>query len=93
MTSGQIQEVNQRRIESLLEANKVLFDKIDGVLPENKEIRDRLFGISGQRGKYPQCFITVDDSIQFVGLWEDIEVKFYDYSFRQKFQDHFIASR
>lgn len=49
-------------------------DKIDGLIPENKDLRDKLFGISGHRGKYPQCFIQDNDgNIRFVGLWDEIE--------------------
>lgn len=50
-TADQIQEVNQRRVVSSFEANKLDFISIDGALPENKDIRSTLFGVSEQRGE------------------------------------------
>lgn len=50
-TADNIQEVNQRRVASSFEANKLDYITIDGALPENKDIRTTLFEISGQRGK------------------------------------------
>jgi hypothetical protein len=50
-TADNIQEVNQRRVESSFEANKIDFISIDGALPENKDVRNILFGVSEQRGK------------------------------------------
>lgn len=50
-TADNIQEVNQRRVESSFEANKIDFISIDGALPENKDIRNTLFGVSEQRGE------------------------------------------
>ena len=75
LASDQIQIVNQRRLEDLVQGKQLAFDRIDGALSENKEIRDKLFGISGQRGKYPQCFIldTASGDYRFIGLWEAIE--------------------
>lgn len=40
-----------------------------------QETRDTLFGVSGQRGKYPQVFIKENDTYTFVGLWDAIEVR------------------
>ncbi len=48
--TDQIQEVNQRKIVSVFEANKIDFISIDGALAENKDIRSTLFGVSAQRG-------------------------------------------
>lgn len=47
--------------------------QIDGASPDNKDIRNNLFNISGLRAKYPQCFIDQNGSYVFVGLFEQIE--------------------
>ena len=74
LTTDQIQMVNTRRLESLIEGKKYAFERIDGALADNKEIRDTLFGISGQRGKYPQCFVADGNGgYRFIGLWEEVE--------------------
>ena len=73
LSTDQISIVNTRRLEDALRGKKVPFDKIDGSLAENKELRDALFSISGQRGKYPQCFISDGTTHRFVGMWEEIE--------------------
>jgi hypothetical protein len=74
LATDQIQVVNSRRLEDVLKGNKVQFDKVDGSYPDNKELRDVLFGVSGQRGKYPQCFLKDESgNYKFVGLWEELE--------------------
>eukprot|EP01033_Poteriospumella_lacustris_P009560 gene9556-6856_t len=74
LTTDQIQMVNTRRLEDLIAGKKFAFERVDGALAENKEIRDTLFGVSGHRGKYPQCFIADGTGgYRFVGLWEEIE--------------------
>lgn len=74
LTSDQIQMVNSRRLEDLISGKKLAFERIDGALAEKKDIRDTLFGASGHRGKYPQCFIADGNGgYRFVGLWEEIE--------------------
>jgi len=46
---------------------------VDGSDPESKQLRDKLFEISGKRGKYPQCFLLLsDDTYKFIGLWEEV---------------------
>ena len=74
------QEQNQRRLEHLLVSKDIDFEKIDGALVENKEIRGTLFTISNERGAYPQCFFRLHDgSYEFVGLWTTMEVmKIFD---------------
>lgn len=57
----------------MLIGKKMVFEKVDGVLPEQKERRDQLFAISGQRGKYPQCFIESESGCRFIGLWDELE--------------------
>lgn len=74
LATDQIQVVNSRRLEDVLKGNKVQFEKVDGSYPDNKDLRDILFGVSGQRGKYPQCFLKDESgSYTFVGLWEEVE--------------------
>lgn len=74
VSSDQVQIVESRRLEDLLSSKKMSVDRIDGALIEFKEIRDKLFGISGLRGKYPQCFIVdASGEHRFIGLWEAIE--------------------
>lgn len=74
LSTDQIQLVNSRRMEDSLIAKKIHFEKIDGSAPENKEQRDILFGVSQQRGKYPQCFLKHEDgTYSFVGTWDDFE--------------------
>jgi hypothetical protein len=73
LISDPVQEVNQRRLEDVLGSKGIAFDSVDGSLAENKEVRDTLFQISNQRGKYPQCFIKkADGTYAFVGLWEEV---------------------
>lgn len=74
VSTDQIQVVNSRRLEDVLAGNKLKFDKVDGSYPDNKELRDVLFGLSGQRGKYPQCFLRDESGThRFVGMWDEIE--------------------
>lgn len=74
LATDQIQIVNSRRLEDALIGRKIRFEKVDGSLPDNKEIRDAMFAVSGQRGKYPQCFLKDDNAqFRFMGLWDEIE--------------------
>ena len=39
-----------------------------------KDLREHLFSLSGQRGKYPQCFLLkADGSYEFIGMWSQLE--------------------
>lgn len=63
-----------RRAEDILIGNDLIVEKVDGVLEENKQLRDKLFEISKQKGKYPQIFVKKDsDNYEFVGLFDDLE--------------------
>lgn len=75
-TGDAIQQQNQTRLENILIGKKVAFKKVDGSDTEMKGKRDECFAISGTRGNYPQCFLenTSDGKIEFVGLWDAIEV-------------------
>lgn len=73
-TTTTTQELSQRRAADLLTAKKCRHSTLDGALPESKELRDVLFGVSSLRGKYPQLFIKNEDgSYVFVGDWERME--------------------
>lgn len=54
-------------------SKKVRFIEIDGMDPEQKEIRTQLFDISGLRGKYPQIFIQKEGQYEFIGDWDEFE--------------------
>ncbi|RYH19876.1 hypothetical protein EON65_25395 [archaeon] len=73
LATDQLQIVNSRRLEDVLNGKKVVFDRVDGSQTDQKEVRDELFKVSGQRGKYPQCFIKGEAGYRFVGLWEEVE--------------------
>ncbi|KAJ1410663.1 hypothetical protein B484DRAFT_455817 [Ochromonadaceae sp. CCMP2298] len=73
LSTDQIQVVNSRRMLDSLTGMKIQFETLDGSVPENKERRDECFAISGQRGKYPQCFLTGEGPMRFIGVWEDVE--------------------
>lgn len=55
---------------------------MDGASPENRELRSKLWDISGKRAVYPQLFafgaadksnpLTIDGDWKFIGTWEDI---------------------
>jgi hypothetical protein len=65
----------QRRARALLSAKGLVYEELDGADQSNIEARNALFGLSGQRGKYPQFFIERPDGTKaFVGLWEAVEV-------------------
>lgn len=68
---------NSSRMIDLFAAKKLSVLLIDGASPEDKEIRDELFSISGMRGKYPQCFLRRGSKgnrrYEFVGTWETVE--------------------
>ena len=58
----------------LVQVHKYVFRSVDGSAAENLEERNKLFGISGIRGNYPQTFKETDaGDITFVGDWEKVE--------------------
>ncbi|GMH80974.1 hypothetical protein TrVE_jg13330 [Triparma verrucosa] len=74
--STSAQQGNTRRCTDLLAAKKVCYTTVDGADVSQKSVRDRLFGISGVRGNYPQMFVMVEGSmekVEFLGSWEKIE--------------------
>jgi hypothetical protein len=67
MSGNLTTSANQARGKAMLEALDVVPEVVDGAVPENKDIRNELFAISGGlRGKYPLFFLRqVDGTIQF----------------------------
>jgi hypothetical protein len=73
ITTDLVQLNNQNNLEHKFRGHFLKYSLIDGALPDNKDIRDQLFGLSNMRGKYPQCFIkNSDESYTFIGLFEKI---------------------
>ena len=72
--SNELDKVCQRNMLAALAAKKVRFYEVDGADPVQKELRGRLFDLSGLRGKYPQVFVQdVDARYEFVGDWADLQ--------------------
>ncbi len=63
--SGTLQQrTEQERAISILEARKISnVERVDGSSLCNKDRRNMLFNISGERGKYPQFFLQKDPNI------------------------------
>ena len=63
--SGTLQQrTEQERAISILEARKISnVERVDGSSLCNKDRRNMLFDISGERGKYPQFFLQKDPNI------------------------------
>lgn len=58
------QRTEQERAVSILDAKRISnVEKVDGSSQCNKDRRNRLFDISGERGKYPQFFLQKDPNI------------------------------
>lgn len=73
LTSDAVQEKEQRRARSLLEAKGTVFEEIDGADPAMTEKRNQLFGL-GHTARYPQFFIEREDGkVTYVGGWEEVE--------------------
>jgi hypothetical protein len=51
-------QVRQRKLVAAFTSKKARFVEIDGMDPEMKETRGKLFDLSGLRGKYPQVLVT-----------------------------------
>ncbi|GMI31347.1 hypothetical protein TrCOL_g8478 [Triparma columacea] len=67
---------NTTRCRDLFAAKKLSYLEVDGSNPTEKEVRDKLFGISGVRGNYPQIFKCKGGDIEcaeFIGCWDKIE--------------------
>ena len=72
--SNTIVEVNQRNLKTKLKGKGFAFDEIDGMDPDNHDLRSKLFTLSGLKGQYPQIFIKQESSdIQFIADYEKFE--------------------
>ncbi len=69
------QRTEQERAMSILLARGISnVVKIDGSSEENTDVRNMLFEISGEKGKYPQFFLQKDDDvIVYLGNYEWIQ--------------------
>ena len=81
-----VQSSNQRRALFLLDARKVPYEKVDGMDPAQREVRDGLFELAGFGGSgdgdgdalakkrkpvsYPQFFFVADGAVSYVGDFE-----------------------
>ena len=64
---------NQEKALTVLAANDIPFETLDGADPENKDRRNQLFSL-GVRAQYPQFFIVEEDAItSFWGNWDKFE--------------------
>ena len=69
------QKTNQERLRTILSSNGIVPVEVDASKPENKELRNDLFEVSGIRGQFPQIFIEDDDfNYTYIGGFDDIEV-------------------
>ena len=68
------QSGNQERALGWFNVKKVPHNVVDGMDLEQREMRNKLFEISGIRGNYPQFFFELEDgSIEFYGNFAKIE--------------------
>jgi hypothetical protein len=57
-----------------MKAFKIDHKVVDGADSVNHDLRTELFGISGQKGKYPQVFLTnKSDSTVFIGDFDKVQ--------------------
>eukprot|EP00536_Pseudo-nitzschia_multiseries_P003984 jgi/Psemu1/187050/e_gw1.64.79.1 len=58
------QRSEQERAMSIIRARNIRnVEELDGSIAHNKDRRNQLFRISGQRAKYPQFFLEKDENI------------------------------
>lgn len=68
------QSSNQSKSLDWLDSKKVPHTDIDGGDPDERDLRNRLFDISGVRGNYPQFFFEFQDgTINFFGNFDRID--------------------
>jgi len=68
----QTQEDNQRKVITWLQAKKVSYKEVDAV--QDKGVREELTTISQLKGKYPQVFVTDNESsTKFIGDFDAIQ--------------------
>jgi hypothetical protein len=72
--SGSRQQLaNQDRALTLLLAQGIEPELLDGSDPTSKDRRNELFGISGIRANYPQFFILQGETTTFLGSFDTVE--------------------
>jgi hypothetical protein len=77
-SSSQLVEGNQRALMDLLDGKRIAVEQVDGSNAANKELRARLWALSGKRAVYPQLFSRMtgaaggDGEYRFLGDWESI---------------------
>mmetsp|Transcript_26289 Transcript_26289/g.55900 ORF Transcript_26289/g.55900 Transcript_26289/m.55900 type:complete len:122 (+) Transcript_26289:382-747(+) len=68
------QSSNQSKAQHWFITRKVPHTVIDGMDPDQREVRNKLFNLSGVRGNYPQFFFEFEDgTIHFMGNFEKVE--------------------
>lgn len=68
------QSSNQENVQRWFAARKLPHTVVDGMDPGQREMRNRLFDISGIRGNYPQFFFEYEDgTITFFGGFDKVE--------------------
>uniref|UniRef100_A0A6U0TD43 Glutaredoxin domain-containing protein n=1 Tax=Eucampia antarctica TaxID=49252 RepID=A0A6U0TD43_9STRA len=73
--SDRTQREHQRRASLILESKNIPYVTVDGMDPEQRVRRNKLFEISGRRGQYPQFFFQLpDETITFLGGFETLEI-------------------
>ena len=79
MSGNMTTSTNQALATSMLKELEVEPEIIDGAVPENKDLRNQLFGISGLRGTYPQFFLRQPGggTLKFFGDFETL-VHYHD---------------
>mmetsp|Transcript_32455 Transcript_32455/g.59860 ORF Transcript_32455/g.59860 Transcript_32455/m.59860 type:complete len:154 (+) Transcript_32455:320-781(+) len=69
-----VQSSNQTKAQDWFHTRKVPHTVIDGMDPAQREIRNKLFEISGIRGNYPQFFFEFEDgAINFLGNFDKVD--------------------
>lgn len=68
------QSGNQSKVLDWLHSWKVPHSIVDGMDPAQREMRNKLFNLSGIRGNYPQFFFEfIDGTINFLGNFDKME--------------------
>ena len=82
--STTIIEGNQHSLRNILKGHHInQWTEVDGSQMDQREERNKLFGISGRRGNYPQIFVRTvvpetmtrrsRDETEFLGGWDKLE--------------------
>jgi hypothetical protein len=75
LATDQLTPIATRRMEDALNAKKIVYEKVDGSDAAQVELRNKLFGVSSLRGKYPQLFIVQENGdYKYVGQWDETEM-------------------